>query len=65
MQQLLFSCIVPLCMVLLTRPNASVPQLSFVGLLAWYGIAIFALVGVLNPQLSYVGLNYLVDCLVY
>jgi hypothetical protein len=35
----------PLCRVLLTRPNTSKPQLSFVGLLAWYGIAISALVG--------------------
>ena len=35
----------PLCRVLLTRPNTSKPQLSFVGLLAWYGVAISALVG--------------------
>ena len=64
MLQISVLCAVPLCRVLLTRPNASKPQPSYFGLLTWYGVAISNLLGLLTSTFV-CWFRFLVTCLVY
>ena len=64
MLQIPVLCVVPLCRVLLTKPNVSKPQPSYFGLLNWYGVAISTLLGFLTSTFV-CWFRFLVTCLVY